>query len=372
MNKLVEDGIQCVHEGEHSRAASLFQQALAQNPQDTDALLGMAYVSIDTDQKRKFFQRLLDINPKNHIARHALLEIDRQYIQNPNRLPHVDFLLIGKPIIFQFSPLLHIGLFLLSFMNMILLWASFVGYAPIYMRILFLSIAILLIYLIIATLHKVEVDDRGIRIVGFLKNQSINWENITNIKGGQAGIVLMDKNKIVSVKVIFLITGYPDIIRLLRLKCPELWKPRSEQIFRKGILPMILVFLIGSPFMIGGVSYVISGGNNLGTIAILIGWSLFFLAIGLGQLGSAKLEGDTLIIRNNIEYRRLTAHQITHIDLERIVGVQLHGVSMHQYIVIETTEGKVLKTGGYKDGDEVVYNILFRWWDEHKNNNRGV
>jgi hypothetical protein len=162
-------------------------------------------------------------------------------------------------------------------------------------------------------------------------------------------------------------------MRIMRLKRPDLWSSGDNELFRKNITPMILLTLLGSPFLIIGLFNLFRGGQDYFYGGIIsIGWGLLFVAIGLGQLGSAKLEGDFLIIRNNIEHRCLAASQIKQIDLQRVASIHIHGVAFHQFVVIIPVEVKAFRMSGFRDGDEVVYNILFRWWEKHRNSNQQI
>jgi hypothetical protein len=371
MNKLVEDGIKAAHEGSFSKALEFFNQALNENPRETDALLGMASITMNIEQKRHYFQRVLDIDPTNQIARQAVLEIDRRYIQNASQLPHIDVPLLGKALAFRFMPLVRIGFFLLGISGLIIFWASLIGSAPFYVSLLFLSLGGLFIYQGASISYRVEIDDKGIRTIGLMKNQSVLWENIAEVKGWHGGILLLDQSRTPAVKIHMLVKGYPDIMRIMRLKRADLWSSGDDELFKKNLIPMIFFTLIGGPFLIIGLFNLFRSGQDYFWGGIIsIGWGLLFVAIGLGQLGSVKLEGGLLIIRNNIEYRCLAASQIKQIDLQRVTSIHIHGFAFHQFVVIVPVEGKPFRMSGFKDGDEVVYNFLFRWWEKHRNINQ--
>jgi hypothetical protein len=282
-------------------------------------------------------------------------------------LPHIDIFLIGKALVFQFLPLLPIGFFLLGIIGIVLFGIGLQGGAPSYVLLVFLFCAVLFIYLAISILYRVEINDKGIRFTGFMKNKTINWENITNVKGGFGGILLIDQNSNFFYKIHMLITGYPDVIRILRLKRPDLWSPKENQLFKKHVTPTLLSILVGSPFLLIGLSNMSRGGKDYfwGGV-ITLGWGILFVAIGLGQLGSIELNNGFLVIRNNIEHRRLAANQIRQIDLQRIASIHVHGAAIHQFIVIVPVKGKAFRLSGFKDGDEVVYNFLFRWWEKYR------
>lgn len=74
---LVRQGIAAFKARQHTQATTLFEQALAQNPQDQLAWLWLASCTSCLQEKRKYLRCALDINPNSELGKRAATGISR-------------------------------------------------------------------------------------------------------------------------------------------------------------------------------------------------------------------------------------------------------------------------------------------------------
>ena len=77
MHPLVQSAIQAAQNGDKNGARQLLKQALTSNPNDTEAMLVLAGISDQPNQKRQILNRVLTLEPANRKAREEMLKLDR-------------------------------------------------------------------------------------------------------------------------------------------------------------------------------------------------------------------------------------------------------------------------------------------------------
>ena len=78
MHPLVQSAIQAVQNGDKNGARKFLLQVLTSNPSDTEAMLVLAGISDQPDQKRQILNRVLMLEPQNQRARVEKLKLDQR------------------------------------------------------------------------------------------------------------------------------------------------------------------------------------------------------------------------------------------------------------------------------------------------------
>src|SRR5262245_27962980 len=77
MHPLVQSAIKTAHNGDKNGARKLLKQVLTSNPNDTEAMLILAGLLNQPDQKRQILNRVLILEPANQMAREEMSKLDR-------------------------------------------------------------------------------------------------------------------------------------------------------------------------------------------------------------------------------------------------------------------------------------------------------
>ena len=77
MHPLVQSALKAAQNGNKNGARQLLKQAITSNPNDTEAMLILAGLSHQPDQKRKILNRVLIVEPSNQMAREEMSKLDR-------------------------------------------------------------------------------------------------------------------------------------------------------------------------------------------------------------------------------------------------------------------------------------------------------
>ena len=83
MHPLVQSAIQAAQNGDKNGARKLLLQVLTSNPSDTEAMLVLAGISDQPDQKRQILNRVLMLEPQNQRARVEKLKLDHMAMGTP-------------------------------------------------------------------------------------------------------------------------------------------------------------------------------------------------------------------------------------------------------------------------------------------------
>ena len=85
-NELYRMAIEAVKNGQKQPARMMFQQILQQDNRNTRVMMWMAKISNTTEERAKWLQQVLKVDPKNKDAKKAFAKIENKGNANRNRL----------------------------------------------------------------------------------------------------------------------------------------------------------------------------------------------------------------------------------------------------------------------------------------------
>lgn len=276
MHQFVQSAINAAQQGNKNKAMEFLKQALAANPNDTDAMLVLAGIVDQPERKRQVLERVLKLDPINKVAREELVELDRLAMLNfidglnasvapqpesttlPPTISHSESreptvparsesltsspvqhspqpisasqsqmdskLRIDKPLVFKYPSSWRIAFFVLAALfgcsGLLIASQSFTSSLPA------LVLALLFGLTAFSNSARVEISDTEIGISSLFSSAKIKWNDIASIKPN----VLKKKLELSSstgqlVNISTQVKGYPAIVEVLRQKRPDLFTP---------------------------------------------------------------------------------------------------------------------------------------------------
>jgi len=251
MHQFVQSAIEAANQGDKTKAMDFIKQVLAANPDDVDAWLVLAAVVDEPERKRQCLKRVLALDPVNQLARDELFEMDRVKMGgNPTYLPDippVSRVMLESiepptepahhagaqnsnpksfqkmPLVFQMPLILRLFIYLITVLVLVM---SFIAIFNFKLGI-FILLFILFIGLCIAAWFysvQIKVSNKGIIVDSHITQSRIGWNEISEIASGdlQQGLELKSQ-KGKSVKVTSAVSGYQNIVDIIRQKRPDLF-----------------------------------------------------------------------------------------------------------------------------------------------------
>jgi hypothetical protein len=301
---------------------------------------------------------------------------------------------VEKPLVFKYPLFWRIlmYLFILFFGCAGLLVASenVVNSLP------FLGLALLMGLTAMAFSPKVEITEGTIRASGMFSSSEINWKDITRIQSSaiKRRLELFRSNGEI-VKVSTQVSGYPQIVEILRQKRPDLfgmpsaalaqggmYSSRYEQTpsniyggsspslafsgtktFKKNFFAQYGAILLMIPLCLVSVWLIVStkdysAGIGIGLVA------LFFMSTSLFAIHIVKVQANKLLTESFFGEKEFTAGQIKNISMKTVRSRR--GVA-NNFVHIEPVEGSAFSLGGFPEGEEIMYGFLMNWWNASRN-----
>jgi len=262
----------------------------------------------------------------------------------------------------------------------------------------FFGFAFLMLITALAFSPSVEVSAKGIRASGMFSSTAIQWEEIAKVKSNNMKRRLeLSKKNGEMVNVSTQVSGYPQIVEIIRTKRPDLFgmgsKPQTQtsafsstydnermedhgsvnpaqsfsgkRIFKKSFLANYGVLLLMLPICLVGGWFAITASTNENRFAgigvILVG--LFFMGASLFNINRVKLEGNKLTTETFFGEKEYTAKQIKAINMKTVRSRR--GVASN-FINVQPVKGSAISLAGFVEGDEILYGILMNWWSSYR------
>jgi len=439
MHQFVQSAIEAAKQGDNDKAIAFLKQVLSANPNDIDAWLVLAAIVDDPQRKRQCLNRVLKLDPVNVIAREELSELDRaemedtspfisdtpepvQFQKEPASVPTP----VSQPAPIQAKPVPMQGIPQDTLKQPDLQSSSnpadekpLVFKYPIWMQILmyffvvvpgcgglliatqsltaglfFLGLGLLMLITVLFISPKVEVRDLGIRVATAFSGNEVPWDGIAKIKSNamKRRLELHKKNGDI-VKVSTQVSGYPQIVEILRKRRPDLFgssqTPRistsafdsddttgasftstthvptfaGDRTFKKSFFKQYgsYFYLIPACLIVSWLAYAEPQYRTPGLLSAL--FCLVMLVIPLFQVNTVKVEQKTLTIESLFEQKVLSAKDIREIKMQAVRG--RYGQATN-FVNIIQIKGKNYPLQGFSEGDEIIYGVLTNWWIAHR------
>jgi hypothetical protein len=229
----------------------------------------------------------------------------------------------------------------------------------------FVPLGLFVLYLFVPFLYKLVVSNEAISSVNYFRTQTLAWNEIAGIKPKSGGTLLINNDGDIKVYVNSQIDGYPEIIKLLQEKCPNLWILQETTTFHQSILESIYLVAIGFGFMFFMGSSVISKGFSIQKdylflavlgICLLVAWK------GLSRVREVSLDNDILVIKHLGWQNRFHVSEVQSVGLEQ----QMNKNEILYPVHIRLKSGKQVILEKIKEGNPILLNVLEQWLEKYK------
>jgi hypothetical protein len=214
----------------------------------------------------------------------------------------------------------------------------------------------------------VEIDEHRISFYRWGISKSIPWSEIgsANDNNLESDMILLSTTGDIKIRISSQISGYTDIIRLLKNKRPDLWRKSETTIFRQNMGPLLYFVLIGIICIIPGVKGLLEG-KWISIILLALGFVLFY---SLAQINlRVEIRDKDLVLRTLLREKILCAKDIRDISFkgeESMTPATVHAV------MIELANGKTERLANFREGTLLLYNKLINWLEKHRKNTAGI
>ena len=401
MHQFVQSAIEAAKQGDNDKALAFLKQVLNANPNDIDAWLVLAAVVDDPQRKRQCLNRVLKLDPVNVVAREELMEMDRaemgeaspfvsepldqiqpqdepdpvrtqsyqpaesyparEYVQpipiqgvRQDTLKQPDLQpsskpLDEKPLVFKVP--LWMRILMYFFVVVPGCGGLFIATKNLSAGIFFLGLGLIMLVMVLFFTPKVEVRDSGIRVANAFSGNEVPWDGIAKIKsnGMKQRLELHKKNGDV-VKVSTQVSGYPQIVEMLRKRRPDLFgssqtsrmstsafesddmpgiSPAStahaptfagDRIFKKGFFKQYGSYLIVMPLcLLAAWTAYAEPQYRVGASISLI-FCLVMMILPLFQVNVVKVQQKKLTVESLFESKEFSAKEIREIKMQTVRG----------------------------------------------------
>lgn len=228
---------------------------------------------------------------------------------------------------------------------------------------LLISLVIVLslcIYGLVDTDYSITITNNGIRTRRLRHEKHLRWDEIGRItnRTSQDSLRLRDHSDSVSLLLDSHVEGYPEMVRLIQQKRPDLWNTDMPQIFHQasGYQWLIRIGLSVLVTVIG--THLIWKNDALGGMFVLI-VSILVWARLLTHTHTVALQDDELMLKSITGKQYLQASNINAI---RIKAPERYSRSAAHSVVIRLESGKTISLSGFKEGLPMLYHTLRTWW----------
>jgi hypothetical protein len=214
-----------------------------------------------------------------------------------------------------------------------------------------------LVYLTIIISSSVTISDTEITSKHIFSEKTLDWREIQQVFGSEAGIKLKNFNGDVTVSISSHIPGYEEIIERVGEKRPDLFTlPEFNVMKRSQAVALLPVFVI----------LAVLGLSGYLTLQDDSPWILYFMfavvivSFGVAYLVSPKsvaLEGNTLLIQYPFKETVWRADEIEAVQLK--YHNTRHGKSF--FVNLFLTSKKSVKISSLGPGVFVMYLVLKEW-----------
>jgi lipopolysaccharide export LptBFGC system permease protein LptF len=455
MHQFVQSAIDAAKQGDNNKAMAFIKQVLNANPNDVDAWLVLAAIVDDPQRKRQCLKRVLTLDPVNMVAREELLDMDRaemgggmlpftpdapgqtQYEPAPvstpfyssdsyafdepesvkQAIPPVPAKTLPqtsspakapvkktkeKPLVFKYPivwrVLMYIFVAVFGCVGVLML----IDKSTFFTGLAFLGFSALMLIVALVISPTVEVSDTGIRASGIFSSAETGWDEIVKMKSNamKRRLELTKRNKQM-VNVSTQVSGYPQIVEILRTKRPDLFgiapNPQAQtsafsssynntpstsyespsaapsapsfkgtRTFKRNFFRQYASYLLIIPLCLLAVSVVASDPDSQHKIGagITVAVCIFAIFTPLFQVTTVKVTGNKLTVETLFEEKSFTAKEIREIKMQTVRG--RYGTATN-YVSIFPIKGKNYPLQGFSEGEEIIYGILTNWWNANRN-----
>ncbi len=220
-------------------------------------------------------------------------------------------------------------------------------------------------YLFIPFVYRLVVSDEAISSIHLLSTQTMEWFEIVEIYPKNSGIVLVNIDTDNNVFINSQIEDYPEVVKIIQQKRPDLWKLQDTSEFHQNIIESIFMLTIGTGllFMIGLMVFQ-EGFSKDGVVLVLgmLAICAFITWTGLSKIRGISLEGNILIVKYIFWNQQFHVDEIKSVGLEQEVNKTQVNYSVH----IKLKNGSQVVLQKVKEGNVILINALENWLKKYK------
>jgi hypothetical protein len=229
----------------------------------------------------------------------------------------------------------------------------------------FIPLGLFVLYLFVPFLYKLVVSNEAISSVNYFRTQTLAWNEIAGIKPKSGGTLLTNNDDDIKVYVNSQIDGYPEVIKLLQEKCPNLWILQETTVFHQSILESLFLVVIGFGFMFFMISSMIDKGFSIQKdylFLAVLGVCLIVVWKGFSQIRELSFDNDLLVIKHLGWKNRFHVSEVRSVGLEQ----QMNKNEILYPVHIRLKNGKQVILEKVKEGNPILLSALEQWLENYK------
>lgn len=231
--------------------------------------------------------------------------------------------------------------------------------------ICFVPILLLAAYLFLPFTYKLIVSDEAISSIDLFSTKTLEWNDIAEIGLHNGSPLLSNRDGVIKIKINQQIDGYPEVLKFVKLKRPDLWKLDNIQIFHQTNLESLISIFLGMAMLVATGWALIENGMSKETgllVLLFLIFSAFLIVPGLIKARKLSLEGETLVVSYLVWERRIHVHDVWSVGLEQEFGKNFISHAVH----IRLKSGADIIVHKVKEGNPFLVNAVELWLKKYK------
>ncbi len=223
----------------------------------------------------------------------------------------------------------------------------------------------LALYLFIPFVYRLIVSDEATSSINLFGTKTLEWIEVAEIKPKSGGIVLINVGSDIKVFINPQIEDYPEVVKFIQQKRPDLWKLQETSEFHQNILQNIFMLLTGvGLFAMIGIAVFREGFTN-GLIVPVLGMLVicaFAIWSGISKIRMLSLQENILIVKYLFWRRQFHVNEVESVGLEQEMNKNRINYSVH----IKLKDGTKIVLERVNEGNPILVSTLENWLKKYK------
>lgn len=221
------------------------------------------------------------------------------------------------------------------------------------------------LYLFAPFTYRLIISDDAISSISLFGTKTLVWIEVSEVYSKNGGIVLSNVDSDIKVFVNPQIEDYPEVIKFIQQKRPDIWKSQEITEFHQNILQNIFLLVIGAGLLaVIGILVFREGLTKDGIFPILVMFVMcaFLIWSGISKIRMLTLEENILIVKYLFWKRLFHVNDIESVSLEQEMNKNQINYSVH----VKLKDGNKMVLERVNEGNPMLVNTLENWLKKYK------
>lgn len=221
------------------------------------------------------------------------------------------------------------------------------------------------LYLFVPFVYRLIVSDEAISSINLFGTKTLEWIEVAEIKPKSGGIVLINIDSDIKVFINPQIEDYPEVVKFIQQKRPELWKLQETTEFHQNILQNIFMLVVGAgPLVMIGAVVIREGLSKDGIVPVLgvFAFCAFAIWSGTSKIRMLSLEENILTVKYLFWRRQFHMNEVESVSLEQ----EMNKNQINYFVHIKLKDGNQIVLERVNEGNPILVNVLENWLKRYK------